>query len=106
MADKPSDNQFSAPISVARVQRLFAQTLRCDSSQFLRREISSRMFERLSLIKIQPERILDAGCGEGDDLNQLAQTFAAAELLGVDISPAMLRVARNRNQVSFHSCVM
>ncbi len=101
MADKPSDNQFSAPISVARVQRLFAKTLRCDSSQFLRREISSRMFERLSLIKIQPERILDAGCGEGDDLNQLAQTFAAAKLLGVDISPAMLRVARNRNQVSF-----
>ncbi len=101
MADKPSDNQFSAPISVARVQRLFANTLRCESSQFLRREISSRMFDRLSLIKMLPERILDAGCGEGDDLKLFAQIFPAADLLGVDISPAMLREARHRNQVSF-----
>ncbi|MFN5446505.1 MAG: methyltransferase domain-containing protein [bacterium] len=101
MADKPSDNQFSAPISVARVQRLFANALRCDSSQFLRREISSRMFDRLSFIKMLPERILDAGCGEGDDLKLFAQIFPAADLLGVDISPAMLREARHRNQVSF-----
>jgi len=26
------------------------------------------MFERLSLIKIDPRQVLDAGCGEGDDL--------------------------------------
>lgn len=100
MADQPRDNQSSAPISVARVQQLFANTSRCNPSQFLRREIASRMFERLSLIKIQPERVLDAGCGEGDDLKVLAQTFPAAELLGIDISPAMLLQARNRGQGS------
>lgn len=100
MADQPRDNQFSAPISVARVQRLFENTSRCDPSQFLRREIASRMYERLSLIKILPERVLDAGCGEGDDLKVLAQTFPSAELLGMDISPAMLRQAQNRGQGS------
>ncbi len=100
MADQPRENQFSAPISVARVQRLFANTSRCDPSQFLRREIAGRMLERLSLIKIQPDRVLDAGCGEGDDLKMLGQTFPAAELLGVDISPPMLRQARNRGQRS------
>jgi malonyl-CoA O-methyltransferase len=47
MPDKSRDNQFSAPISVARVQRLFENPLRCEPSQFLRREISGRMFERL-----------------------------------------------------------
>ena len=101
MPDNSRDNQFSAPISVARVQRLFAQPLRCESSQFLRREISGRMFERLSLIKIQPERVLDAGCGEGDDLMALAQAFPAADLLGIDISPNMLQTARDRSVQSY-----
>jgi malonyl-CoA O-methyltransferase len=101
MPDKFRDNQSSAPISVARVQRLFTQPLRCDASQFLRREIAGRMFERLSLIKIQPERVLDAGCGEGDDLMALAQAFPVADLLGVDISPNMLEIARDRGKQSY-----
>ena len=101
MPHKSHDNQISAPISVARVQRLFAQPLRCEPSQFLRREISGRMFERLSLIKIQPERVLDAGCGEGDDLMALAQAFPAAELFGVDVSPNMLHTARDRGKQSY-----
>jgi malonyl-CoA O-methyltransferase len=101
MPDKSHDNQFSAPISVARVQRLFAHPLQCESSQFLRREISGRMFERLSLIKIRPERVLDAGCGEGDDLMVLAQAFPEAGLLGVDISPNMLLTALDRGKQSY-----
>ena len=101
MPDKSRDNQFSAPISVARVQRLFENPLRCEPSQFLRREISGRMFERLSLIKIQPERVLDAGCGEGDDLMALAQAFPAADLLGIDISPKMLQTACDRGVQSY-----
>ncbi len=101
MPDNSRDNQFSAPISVARVQRLFAQPLRCEPSQFLRREIAGRMFERLSLIKIQPEAVLDAGCGEGDDLIALAQAFPAADLHGIDISPNMLQAARDRGMQSY-----
>ena len=101
MPNNASDNHTSAPISVARVQQLFANPQRCQPSQFLRREIASRMFERLSLIKIQPDRILDAGCGEGDDLMALGQAYSTAELLGVDISPTMLKEARDRGKHSY-----
>ena len=56
------------------------------------------MFERLSLIKTHPSRLLDAGCGEGDDLMSLKQAFPQAELFGVDASIAMLAMSRHRSQ--------
>ncbi len=82
-----------APISVAAVRRLFARPARCADSQFLRREIAARMFERLGLIRLAPQRVLDAGCGEGDDLPGLHQAFPPAQLIGVDASAAMLAAA-------------
>ncbi len=82
-----------APISLPLVRRLFARPARVADSQFLRREIAGRMFERLALIKTQPARIIDAGCGEGDDLLGLHQAFPQAALLGIDASAAMLAQA-------------
>jgi malonyl-CoA O-methyltransferase len=54
------------------------------------------MFERLSLIKINPEQILDAGCGEGDDLLTLRQHFPRSALLGLDAALPMLSETRQR----------
>ncbi len=86
----------SAPISLKEVRRLFAHTDRVQESQFLRREISARMFERLSLIKTNPSTLCDAGCGEGDDLLTLRTRFPDAVLCGVDASQDMLAMARSR----------
>ncbi len=97
----PNENDSSqqiAPISLARVRQLFARPSRVAESQFLRREIAGRMFERLALIRTQPARIVDAGCGEGDDLLGLHQAYPQASLLGIDASVAMLTQAR-RNGV-------
>ena len=58
------------------------------------------MFERLSLIRANPSRVMDAGCGEGDDLIALSQAFPHATLLGIDASAAMLAMARERSQQS------
>lgn len=82
-----------APVSVAAVRRQFQRPGRCADSQFLRREISARMFERLALIRVAPQRMLDAGCGEGEDLLGLQQAFPAAQLIGIDLSQAMLEQA-------------
>ena len=54
------------------------------------------MFERLELIKLSPQRVLDAGCGEGADLPVLQQRFQEAQLFGLDASPAMLAQAQFR----------
>lgn len=55
------------------------------------------MLERLTLVKLIPEHILDAGCGEGADLASLQKRFASARLTGIDASQAMLLAARERH---------
>ncbi|MFM7227084.1 MAG: methyltransferase domain-containing protein, partial [Betaproteobacteria bacterium] len=97
MHDASTSSASSASIAVATVRQLFARPIRCDASQFLRREISARMLERLPLIKIQPQQILDAGCGEGRDLFALQQHYPAAALLGIDAAAPMLQAARSAN---------
>jgi malonyl-CoA O-methyltransferase len=84
----------SAPISTSRVRSLFSQPARVAGSDFLRREVAQRMFERLELIRLAPQRVLDAGCGEGSDLPVLQQHFEQARILGLDASPAMLGEAQ------------
>ncbi|MFL6658326.1 MAG: class I SAM-dependent methyltransferase, partial [Massilia sp.] len=89
-----SSSTMSAPIDLARVRQLFARPARVAPADFLRREIASRMHERLGLVKIAPHRVLDAGCGSGPDLALLQKDYPAAHIVGIDAAPAMLDAAR------------
>jgi malonyl-CoA O-methyltransferase len=91
-----SDALKSAPIDLPRVRRLFALPARIADSDFLRREIATRMHERLALVKIAPQHVLDAGCGEGADLTPLQKRFAQATVIGIDGALAMAQQARAR----------
>jgi malonyl-CoA O-methyltransferase len=93
MASSQSSSKMSAPVDLARVRQLFSDPSRVTESGFLRREVAGRMHERLALVKLAPERVLDAGCGTGEDLGMLQETYPAAQLVGVDASPAMLAAA-------------
>lgn len=84
MVSPQSPSKLSAPIELARVRRLFARPSRIAGSDFLRREIASRMHERLGLVKIAPQRVLDAGCGAGADLALLQADYPAAQIVGID----------------------
>jgi malonyl-CoA O-methyltransferase len=86
--------KLSAPIDLERVRKLFSRPERIATADFLRREVSSRMFDRLELIKIAPQRVLDAGCGAGADLPLLQKSYPAAQILGIDAADAMLRSAQ------------
>ncbi|MDO8177972.1 MAG: methyltransferase domain-containing protein [Undibacterium sp.] len=81
---------LSAPIDLQLVRRLFLHPDRIDGSNFLRREIAGRMRDKLELVKIHPLRLLDAGCGEGNDLMQLQDYFPESHIVGIDASAAML----------------
>ena len=85
---------MSAPIDLARVRRLFARPRLVAPADFLRREIAGRMRERLALVKIAPQRVLDAGCGAGADLPLLQNDYPAAQVLGLDAAQAMAAAAR------------
>lgn len=88
--------KLSAPIDLDRVRALFADPARVAEADFLRREIASRMHERLQLVKVNPLRVVDAGCGSGPDLPVLQKSYPAAQILGVDTSPAMIAAARGQ----------
>ncbi len=54
------------------------------------------MLERLQYIKLAPQRVLDAGCGDGDGARRLAEAYPDAQLLGLDHAYPMLQAARSR----------
>ncbi len=89
-------SKLSAPIDLATVRRLFARPDKLAAADFICREIAARMSERLDLIKLQPARIIDAGCGTGTDLFKLQERYTEARVLGVDAAPAMLAQAQTR----------
>lgn len=57
---------------------------------FLVREIDRRMQERLDYVTLQPGRVIDLGCSRGGSFAGLAARYPAADLVGVDLVPAML----------------
>lgn len=91
---------LSAPINLQLVRQLFAQSEKIRPSEFLRREIASRMREKLELVKIQPSSLLDAGCGEIDDLVELQKNYPEAQAYGIDASIAMLEAGREKQKAA------
>lgn len=49
------------------------------------------MQERLDYVKLEPARILDLGCSRGGSFAGLSARFPQADLLGLDLVPAMLK---------------
>jgi malonyl-CoA O-methyltransferase len=69
-----------------------------DAHAVLQREVASRMAERLELVKIQPDVVLDAGCGTGYAFELLRSQYPDAKLIGLDISRNMLHEAKTKRQ--------
>jgi len=69
-----------------------------DAAAVLQREIADRLFDRLQPVRLEPARILDAGCGTGYAGALLRQRFGDARLIELDLSPAMLHAARARGR--------
>jgi malonyl-CoA O-methyltransferase len=68
-----------------------------DASAVLQREVCTRMLERLEYIKLQPERILDAGSGTGWGTRRLARHYPDAQTIALDIASGMLQTARGHS---------
>src|SRR5215468_4678224 len=82
------------PAQVRRAAERAAATY--DEAAVLHREVGRRMAERLALIKLQPARILDAGCGTGEALAELRARYPEATLVGLDLAFGMVIAARRR----------
>ncbi len=89
-----SSATLSAPIDLLRLRNLFADPTKTAPTDFLRREIATRMHERLGLVRLDAKCLLDAGCGSGADLPILQQRFPGAQIIGIDAAPGPLHAAR------------
>lgn len=58
-------------------------------------EIGERLFERLSYLKINPQYVLDLGCGPGLLTERLQQQYPNAVVIGLDLAYPMLQQARS-----------
>lgn len=67
-----------------------------DGAALLQREVADRLLERLSYIRLQPSRILDAGAGTGYGSAALARRYPKARLVALDLAEGMARRARGR----------
>ncbi len=81
------------------VRRAFARAAATyDSAAVLQREVGSRMVERLDVVKLAPSAILDAGCGTGDALGELAARYPRASRIALDVALPMLMAARTKSR--------
>jgi len=98
-----TDPRFPAPdprdVDPQAVRRGFARAAATyDASAALQREIGARMAQRLDYVKLAPATILDAGCGTGEAVGELAVRYPGARVLAFDIALPMVVAARRRAQ--------
>jgi len=92
MTNQAQLNRLS--IDIQQVKQQFDRRGNLAAAQFLYGEIARRMFDRLQLIKLAPQVILDAGCGAGHRFGVLNERYPQAELIGLDHNPQQLARAR------------
>lgn len=81
----------------SQIRRAFEQAAaRYDEAAVLQREVGTRLLEKLALMRIEPARVLEVGSGTGFCSAPLAERFARAQFIALDLAHGMLRHSRAR----------
>jgi malonyl-CoA O-methyltransferase len=79
------------------VRRSFERAARTyDRNSVLQCEVGIRLMKHLDPIRIEPERIVDLGCGTGAFFEPLRERFPRAGVIGIDVAQPMLQIAARR----------
>ena len=97
----PAEPHFEPPdpreVDPRVVRRAFSRAAATyDSAAVLQREIGNRMTQRLDYVKLAPQAVLDAGCGTGEAVGELAARYPAARIIALDAAVPMLSIATAR----------
>ena len=88
------DEFHLAPAAVRRSFNKAARTY--DAAAVVPAEIRNRLLERLDIVKLQPQVVLDLGAGTGHASKALKHRYKGAEVIALDLSPGMLTEADKR----------
>ncbi len=94
-----SDNNEIQPYALdkRKVQAAFDHAAsRYDEAAVLQHEVGQRVMERLELIKIKPQVIVDIGSGTGRLSSAVAERYPDSHLYSLDLAAAMLAYARKQ----------
>jgi len=96
MTSPAPDEYFVAP---ARVRRAFDRaSATFDQFSAVHAEVRSRLLERLDLVRLQPNVVVDLGAGTGHATRALQDRYRAAQVIALDRSPKMLQHARKQQR--------
>jgi len=84
------------PLDSAHVLRQFNRRGDLNEAQFLYGEVARRMDERLRLVRLAPDQLLDAGCGAGAQISLLHARYPAARYIGQDHNTGLLKRAQKQ----------
>jgi malonyl-CoA O-methyltransferase len=74
-------------------RRAFDRARGFDTACFIHDEARARLLERLDLVRLDPQTIVDLGCATGRGASALAARYTKAQVVAIDSSSAMLRAA-------------
>lgn len=82
---------------INEISKAFAkQASSYEAAAKVQHEIGQRLFDRLHYLKISPQRILDLGCGPGHFSRELSLLYPKAQIVSLDLTPAMLMQAKKK----------
>ena len=86
------------PIKILARRSFESAAAAYDQASALQQEVGQRLLQRLDLVKIQPDRILDLGSGTGQCIPDLLARYKKAQVVALDIALPMLWRARKRGR--------
>jgi len=93
-----SNSLPSLPLCSEHVARQFARRGDLSQARFLYDEVARRMAQRLRVVRLQPQSMLDAGCGAGDGFPLLRERYSDAAYTGLDHCRPLLTIAERRHR--------
>ena len=101
MNEHMNDKQFNLDKSLVR-SSFNSAAKSYEEVAILQREIGQRLLQRLELINIQPQRVIDIGAGIGTQSKLLAQYYKNAKIIALDLSINMLQHGKDRTNTKHH----
>lgn len=87
-------------IDKVRVRASFSRAASTyDAAAVLQKQVREEMLNRLDLVKIKPQAILDAGCGTGLGSFALQKQYGSARVVSLDIAFGMLQKAKSQQPI-------